>query len=88
LITDANGEDGTAAPLFGDTKYHNHAREAGVGEKRPGWRIEVQARPPGSKDSERKPESAAAMIQISHLHLMLRQLAPTTQPDFRYDAAA
>jgi len=41
-----------------------------------------------SKDYERKPESAAAMIQISHLHLMLRKLAPSAQREFRYDAAA
>lgn len=130
VITSAHVDDGTAAPLllaqvspqdfprletiFGDTKYHNHALEAWVAENRPGWRIEVQARPPGSKgftpvpkrwvvertnawngrsrrnskDYERKPESAAAMIQISHVHLMLRQLAPTAQPEFRYDAAA
>lgn len=129
VMTSANIDDGTAAPtllaqvspqdfprletIFGDTKYHNHALEAWLGENRPGWRIEVQARPPGSqgftpvpkrwvvertnawngrsrrnsKDYERKPESAAAMIQLSHLHLMLRQLAPTEQPEFRYDAA-
>lgn len=41
-----------------------------------------------SKDYERKPESAAAMIQISNLHLMLRKLAPSAQREFRYDAAA
>ena len=41
-----------------------------------------------SKDYERKPESAAAMIQISNLHLMLRKLAPSVQREFRYDAAA
>jgi putative transposase len=130
VITGANVDDGTAAPtllaqvspqdfprletIFGDTKYHNHALEAWVEENRPGWRIEVPARPPGSKgftpvpkrwvverttawngrsrrnskDYERKPESAAAMIQLSHLHLMLRQLEPAEQPEFRYDAAA
>ncbi len=41
-----------------------------------------------SKDYERKPESAAAMIQISNIHLMLRKLAPSAQREFRYDAAA
>ena len=41
-----------------------------------------------SKDSERKPESAAAMIQLSNIHLMLRKLAPSTQREFPYAAAA
>jgi len=100
--------------IFGDTKYHNHALEEGLTKNRPGWRLEVQARPEGakgftpvrkrwvvertnawngrarrnSKDYERKPESAAAMIQMSNLHLMLRKLAPSVQREFRYDAAA
>jgi putative transposase len=41
-----------------------------------------------SKDYERKPESAAAMIPLSNIHLMLRKLAPSTQREFRYAAAA
>lgn len=41
-----------------------------------------------SKDYERKPESAAAMIQLSNLHLMLRKLAPSPQREFHYAAAA
>ncbi len=41
-----------------------------------------------SKDYERKPESAAAMIHISNIHLMLRKLAPSAQREFHYDAAA
>jgi putative transposase len=99
---------------FGDTKYHNHALEEWLAKNRPGWRIEVKARPAGSKgftpvrnrwvvertkawngrarrnskDYERKPESAAAMIQLSNIHLMLRKLAPSAQREFRYDAAA
>lgn len=40
------------------------------------------------KDYERKPESAAAMIHISYIHLLLRKLAPSAQREFRYDAAA
>ncbi len=40
------------------------------------------------KDYERKPESAAAMIQLSNIHLMLRKLAPSAQREFRYAAAA
>ena len=41
-----------------------------------------------SKDYERTPASAAAMIPISHLHLMLRKLAPSAQHEFHYDTAA
>jgi putative transposase len=37
-----------------------------------------------SKDYERRPASSAAMIQISHLHVMLRKLAPTPRPTFNY----
>lgn len=37
-----------------------------------------------SKDYERRPESSAAMIQISHIHVMLRKLAPTPRPTFNY----
>ncbi len=41
-----------------------------------------------SKDYERRPDSSAAMVQISNIHLMLRRLAPQRQPDFHYRAAA
>jgi len=41
-----------------------------------------------SKDYERRPDSSAAMIQISNIHLMLRRLAPTPQPKFNYASAA
>jgi putative transposase len=41
-----------------------------------------------SKDYERKPESSAAMIQISHIHLMLNRLAPRPGPAFHYRGAA
>jgi putative transposase len=37
-----------------------------------------------SKDYERKPESSAAQIQISHIQLMLHRLSPVSQPEFRY----
>lgn len=130
VITSAQVDDGVAAielltqvraqdcprleTIFGDTKYHNHALEEWLTKNRPGWRLEVQARPEGakgftpvrkrwvvertnawngrarrnSKDYERKPESAAAMIQMSNIHLMLRKLAPSVQREFRYAAAA
>ena len=37
-----------------------------------------------SKDSERKPESSAAQIQLSHIQLMLHRLSPVPQPEFHY----
>src|SRR5262252_9213605 len=131
LLTRAKLEDGVAAPLllsqvhsyhfprlvtiFADQKYHNHALEARMAEHRPSWRIEVQARPAGtkgltplaklwviertnawhgryrrnSKDYERSRESSTAMIQISHIHLMLHRLTHGGRPVFHYrkDAA-
>ncbi|MCA9121279.1 MAG: transposase [Planctomycetaceae bacterium] len=41
-----------------------------------------------SKDYERRPDSGAAMITISHLHVMLRRLAPVDRPQFNYGTAA
>jgi transposase len=131
LMTKASLDDGAAAALlldqvhlyhfprlitiFADQKYHNLALEAWVAEHRPSWRIEVQARPAGtkgftplaklwvierthawhgryrrnSKDYERSIESSTAMIQISHIHLMLNRLTPGDRPVFHYrkDAA-
>jgi putative transposase len=42
-----------------------------------------------SKDYERSVESSTAMIQISHIHLMLNRLYPSDRPAFhdRKDAA-
>jgi putative transposase len=37
-----------------------------------------------SKDYERSVESSTAMIQISHIHLMLNRLAPRDRPAFHY----
>ena len=130
VITSAQVDDGAAAiglltqvsaqdfprleTILGDAKYHNHALEEWLAKNRPGWRIEVKARPASStgvtpvrkrwgvertkawngrarrtsKDYERKPESAAAMIYLSNIHLLLRKLAPSTQRDFHYAAAA
>jgi putative transposase len=115
LLTQVSAQDfPRVETIFGDSKYHNHALEKWLTKNRPGWRMEVKARPEGtkgftpvrkrwvvertnawngrarrnSKDYERKPESAAAMIQLSNIHLMLRKLAPSTQREFRYDAAA
>jgi putative transposase len=37
-----------------------------------------------SKDYERSVESSTAMIQMSHIHLMLNRLAPHGRPEFYY----
>ena len=37
-----------------------------------------------SKDYERKPESSAAQIQLSHIQLMLHRLSPVPHPEFHY----
>ncbi len=65
LMTSAGLDDGVAAPLllghltpqdvprletiFADQKYHHHALEAWMATHRAGWRIEVKARPEGTK---------------------------------------
>ncbi len=65
LMTSAGLDDGVAAPLllghltpqdvprletiFADQKYHNHALETWMAKHRAGWRIEVKARPEGTK---------------------------------------
>jgi putative transposase len=41
-----------------------------------------------SKDYERRSTSSAAMIQISHIHLMLRRLTSVKRPPFHYSTAA
>ena len=126
LFPSAGLDDGVAAPIllghltpqnvprletiFADQKDHHHALEAWMAKHRAGWRIEVKARPEGtkgftplekrgviertnawhgryrrnSKDYERRVESSAAMIQISHIHLMLNRLSPCNRPAFHY----
>ena len=65
VITSAGLDDGVAAPqllgritphdfprlstIFADMKYHNHDLNAWMAEHRAGWRIEVKARPEGTK---------------------------------------
>jgi transposase len=131
LMTKASLDDGAAAALllshvhpyhflrlvtiFADQQYHHHALEAWVAAHRLSWRIEVKARPTGtkgltplakrwvmerthawhgrgrrnSKDYERRRESSTAMIQISHIHLMLNRLTHDGCPvcHYRKDAA-
>src|SRR5262249_26057385 len=130
VITSAHVDEGAAAidvltqiqaqdlprltTICGDTKDHNHALAEWLAANRPGWHLEVKARPTGrkgvtpvskgwgvertnawngrarrkSKDYERKPESAAAMIALSNIHVLLRKLAPATRGEFHYAVAA
>lgn len=129
VVTGANADDGTAAPLllqqvdevdlprlqvvFGDNKYNNRSLDTWMKENRPNWKFEIQSPPKGtkgfsavrkrwvversnawhsrcrrnSKDYERRPDSAAAMIQISHIGIMLRKCAPKKQANFNYTVA-
>lgn len=127
VVTCANADDGTAAPLllekvtvedqprlqviFGDNKYRNHSLNSWMKAQRPDWKIEVESPPPAtkgfspvrkrwvvepsnawhgrcrrnSKDYERRPDSAEAMIKLSHIGIMLRRCSPPPKhPDFRY----
>jgi putative transposase len=65
VLTSAGLDDGVAAPqllgqitqsdfprlrtIFADQKYHNHALDAWMAEHRAAWRIEITARPEGTK---------------------------------------
>lgn len=65
VVTSAAVDDGAAASgvlapvtaakyprleaVFADKKYHNHAFEAWLSRERPGWRLEVQSPPEGTK---------------------------------------
>ncbi len=131
LMTSAGLDAGVAAPLLlgditphdvprlvtivADQQDHHHALDAWRAAHRVGWRLEVKARPAGtkgftpwekrgviertnawhgryrrhSKDYERRVDSRTAMLQISHIHLMLNRLCPCDHPTFHYrkDAA-
>ena len=65
VVTAANVDDGTAAPrllsqvfaeglprlkvIFGDNKYNNRSLDGWLAKNRPGWSLEVQSPPPGTK---------------------------------------
>ena len=65
LVTSAGVDDGVAAAkllgqitsadfpglevIFGDNKYHNHALAAWLKENRSNWRVEIKARPEGTR---------------------------------------
>jgi transposase len=52
-----------------------------VGERTNAWNGRFRR---NSKDYERRPDSSAAMINISNLHWMLHKLEPSPMPEFRY----
>jgi putative transposase len=67
------------------TKGFLPVRKRWVVERTKAWNGRARR---NSKDSGRKPASAVAMIHLSHIHLMLRKLAPSAQREFRYNEAA
>jgi putative transposase len=60
-------------------------RKRWVIERANAWTVRCRR---NAKDYERRVESSAAMAQLSHLHVMLRRLAPTPRPAFHYRTAA
>ena len=80
VVTAANIDDGAAASsvlaklhpdeyprlqaVFADQKYHNHAFEKWLSEERPGVRLEIQSRPPESK--EFKPLKVRWVVERTH----------------------
>lgn len=53
----------------------------GVGEGTNAWNGRSRR---NSKDYERKPESSAARIHLSNIHLMLHRLSPVPHPELHY----
>jgi putative transposase len=66
------------------TKGFSAVRKRWVVERSNAWHGRCRR---NSKDYERRPDSAAAMIQISHIGIMLRKCAPTNQANFNYTVA-
>lgn len=67
------------------TKGFTPLRKRWVVERTNAWNGRCRR---NSKDYERRTASSAAMIHISNVHLMLRRLAPASQPEFHYREAA
>ena len=64
-----------------DAKGFQPIRKRWVVERSNAWHGRFRR---NSKDYERRPESSAAMIPLSHLRIMLGKLAPSCQPKFNY----
>ncbi len=60
-------------------------RKRWVIERSNAWTVRCRR---NAKDYERRVESSEAMIQLSHIHVMLRRLTPTARPPFHYRTAA
>lgn len=56
-------------------------RKRWVVERTNAWNVRARR---NSKDYERNPESSAAMITFTNIHLFLRRLAPCPKPAFNY----
>jgi putative transposase len=75
--------EGKARPT--GSKGFTPVRKRWVVERTKAWNGRARRK---SKDYERRPESAAARISLRNIHLLLRKLAPSTQREFHYAAAA
>jgi putative transposase len=75
--------EGKARPT--GSKGFTPVRKRWVVERTKAWNGRARR---NSKDYERRPESAAARISLRNIHLRLRKLAPSTQREFHYAAAA
>ena len=67
------------------TKGFSPVRKRWVVERSNAWHGRCRR---NSKDYERRADSSAAMIQLSHIGIMLRQCAPNPKPTFNYRATA
>lgn len=67
------------------TKGFSPVRIRWVVERSNAWHSRCRR---NSKDYERRPDSSEAMIQISHIGIMLRKCAPAKRPAFNYLATA
>jgi len=67
------------------TKGFSPLHKRWVVERTNAWNCKCRR---NSKDYERRPASSAAMIQLSHTHLLLRRLSPSPTPKFNYRLAA
>jgi len=64
-----------------DSKGFTPVRKRWVVERSNAWHGRCRR---NAKDYERRPDSSAAMIQISHIHLMIKRLSPDRPPTFNY----
>ena len=64
-----------------DSKGFTPVRKRWVVERSNAWHGRCRR---NAKDYERRSDSSAAMIQISHMHLMIKRISPDRPPTFNY----